>query len=174
MKKKARQNKRDTVSRSPWRVVSMIVVCVLLFVAGFFYAGRQHFLSMDFGMKNSKLRKQIEQLESEKRRLILAKETSLSPAEIKKAAKKLGLLDPPAIDGQLAQAIPASSIEKPPIQAAKPVENTPLVIKTASVAGTAQPTAKTLVAKVEKTERGERTRFAESTPKPAKKTIASE
>ena len=33
-------------------------------------------------MKNSRLRKQIDDLESEKRRLLLAREVSLSPAEI--------------------------------------------------------------------------------------------
>lgn len=60
---------------------------------GFFFAARSHFASIDFGIKNSKLRKQIEELESDKRRLILSKEIALSPGEIKKAAKKLGLTE---------------------------------------------------------------------------------
>lgn len=36
------------------------------------------------------MRRQIEELEAAKRRLLLAKETTLSPSEIKKAAKKIG------------------------------------------------------------------------------------
>ncbi len=65
----------------------------MILVVGFFFAARQHFSSIDFGIKNSKLRKQIDELESDKRRLILAKEIALSPAEIKKAAKKIGLTE---------------------------------------------------------------------------------
>jgi hypothetical protein len=64
-----------------------------MLVAGFFFAARSHFSSIDFGIKNSRLRKQIEELEADKRRLLLSKEIALSPAEIKKAAKKIGLTE---------------------------------------------------------------------------------
>ena len=57
---------------------------------GFFLAARQHFATMEFGLRNSKLRKQVEDLEAERRRLILAKEVSLSPMELKQTAAKLG------------------------------------------------------------------------------------
>lgn len=79
---------RDPV---PWRYCLLTLCCGVLLVAGFFFAARQHFSSIDFGIKNSSLKKQIEELEAEKRRLLLMKEIALSPAEIKKAAKKLGL-----------------------------------------------------------------------------------
>jgi hypothetical protein len=69
----------------------MTLFCGLFLVVGFFFAARQHFSSIDYGIKNSKLRKQIDELQGEKRRLILEKEIALSPAEIKKAAKKIGL-----------------------------------------------------------------------------------
>lgn len=77
----------------PWRYCLLTLVCGALLVGGFFLAARTHFSSVDFGIKNSSLKKQLEDLEAEKRRLILLKETALSPAEIKKAAKKLGLTE---------------------------------------------------------------------------------
>ena len=77
----------------PWRYWLLTLVCGVFLVGGFFLAARSHFSSMDFGIKNSSLKKQIEDLESEKRRLLLLKEIALSPTEIKKAAKKLGLTE---------------------------------------------------------------------------------
>jgi AmiR/NasT family two-component response regulator len=70
----------------------MIVVAGAILVVGFFFAAQQHFSSIDYGIKNSRLRKQIDELEAEKRRLLLAKEVSLSPSEIKKAARKMGFM----------------------------------------------------------------------------------
>lgn len=75
----------------PWRYCLLTLVCGLFLVGGFFYAARQHFSAVEYGIKNAKLRQQKEDLESEQRRLFLAREVSLSPAEIKKAAKKIGL-----------------------------------------------------------------------------------
>lgn len=77
----------------PWRYCLLTLVCGVFLVGGFFIAARSHFASIDFGIKNSTLKKQLEDLESEKRRLTWLKETALSPAEIKKAAKKLGLTE---------------------------------------------------------------------------------
>ena len=45
---------------------------------------------MDYGFKNSKLKKQLEDLEAEKRRLLLAREVTLSPFEIQKVSRSLG------------------------------------------------------------------------------------
>lgn len=94
-RKKTPENKksqRTTRGRTPisWKYCLLTLVCGSVLVVGFFLAARQHFSSIDFGIKNSKLRKQIENLESDKRRFILAKEIALSPGEIKKAAQKLG------------------------------------------------------------------------------------
>lgn len=77
----------------PWRYCLLTLLCGVFLVGGFFFAARSHFSSIDFGIKNSSLKKQLEDLESEKRRLTLLKEIALSPAEIKKAAKKLGLTE---------------------------------------------------------------------------------
>lgn len=97
MKKRipANPNKTSGVKRErdpiPWKYCVLTLVCGLLLVGGFFVAARQHFSVMDFAIKNAKLRREKESLESEQRRLYLTREISISPAEIKKAAKKIGL-----------------------------------------------------------------------------------
>ena len=104
--------------------------CIALLASGFFFAAHQHFSSMDFGMKNSRLRRQIDQLEAEKRRLMLAKEISLSPAEIKKAIKKAGMMDPLPAD---IQPVVASVSAKAKTVPATVAVDKALVTKTASV-----------------------------------------
>ena len=78
------------VDQQKVRMLLVSLVCVAVVAAGFFFAARQHFATMEFGLKNSQLRKQVDNLEAERRRLILAKEVSLSPASIKQTASKLG------------------------------------------------------------------------------------
>lgn len=91
------KNKSERVRRErdpiPWRYCFLTLGCGLLLVAGFFFAARQHFSVMDFAIKNSKLRREKESLEAEQRRLYITREISLSPSEIKKVAKKIGLQD---------------------------------------------------------------------------------
>jgi len=133
--KRAKQAAKQTVG-SPSRAhqigrVGVVFGCGVLFLTGFFFTGRQHFASMDFGMKNSRMRAQVEELEAEKRRLLLAREISSSPTEIKKVAKKTGLSD-----GAIA---PAVASVTPTLAKSVPAENTstpgkPTVVKTASVA----------------------------------------
>jgi hypothetical protein len=89
-KSKPQSTRRDPI---PWKYCFLTLACGLMLVVGFFFAARSHFSSIDFGIKNSKLRKQIEELEADKRRLLLSREIALSPAEIKKAAKKIGLTE---------------------------------------------------------------------------------
>lgn len=76
-----------------WKYGFLTLVCGLILVIGFFFAARQHFSSIDFSIKNSRLKKQIEELETAKRLLQLDKEIALTPAEIKKAARKIGLTE---------------------------------------------------------------------------------
>jgi hypothetical protein len=114
------------------RTYTLMFVCGLLLVSGFFFAARQHFASMDYGMKNSRLRKQVEELEAEKRRLLLAREVSLSPGEIKRAAKKTGLADPAAA-AMTAQVASATKEKAAPQTSA---ESRTLVIKTSAVSST--------------------------------------
>ena len=74
-----------------WSFMLLVVVCACVVAAGFFFAARQHFTSMDYGIKNSKLREQLQNLETEQRRLLLAREVALSPVAIRKAAARIGL-----------------------------------------------------------------------------------
>lgn len=77
----------------PWSYFVVIAICGCILAAGFFLAARQHFASMELGMTNSKMRSQLEDLESENRRLTLAREVAFSPAEITKTARSLGFLE---------------------------------------------------------------------------------
>jgi len=105
----------------------------------FFFAGRQHFSSMDYGMKNSRLRRQIDELQAEKRRLLLAREISLSPAEIKKAAKKVGFSDSPEAQPEIAQLATTTKEKALPTTAAAPIK--PMIVRTASVSPIPAPIA---------------------------------
>lgn len=113
----------------PWRYFMMTVLCSLFLVVGFFFAARQHFSAIDYGIKNSRLRKQIDELETEKRQLMLAKEIALSPAEIKKAAKKMGLSAMTASNIEAFRAVGKTAPEQPKaekIVAVKPEVKLPI------------------------------------------------
>ena len=118
----ANSNKNSSVKRErdpiPWKYCILTLVCGLLLVGGFFVAARQHFSVMDFAIKNAKLRREKENLESEQRRLYLTREISISPAEIKKAAKKIGLQELTAQSIQIM--MPKKSTDKK--QADKPAD----------------------------------------------------
>lgn len=73
-----------------WSSILLTIFCAAIIAVGFFFAALQHFATIDLGFKNSNLRKQVEDLNAEKRRLLLAKEVALSPAEITKTARNLG------------------------------------------------------------------------------------
>lgn len=79
---------------SRWKLYMLMSLCSLIVVTGSFFAARQHFASWDYSIRNSRLRKQIEDLETEKRRLLLAREVATSPTEIKRVAKKLNIDQP--------------------------------------------------------------------------------
>jgi hypothetical protein len=90
-----RTKTRPTVTSSSrelsWSFILLVIVCTCVVAVGFFFAASQHFTSMDYGIKNSKLREQLRNLEAEKRRLLLAREVASSPLAIRKAARGLGL-----------------------------------------------------------------------------------
>lgn len=73
-----------------WRYFIVMLICGCVLAAGFFFAARQHFSSMEYGINNSKLRKQLEDLEAENRRLRHSREVAMSPGEIKKVARNFG------------------------------------------------------------------------------------
>lgn len=133
MKKK---NARQTAGKATRvKTYLLIAMCMLLFVAGLFFTARQNFSSMDYGMKNSNLRKQVDDLESQKRRLLLARETSMSPAEIKKAAKRIGLFGEEISQKVVAQVTSATKEKVAPNVNAP---SNPLITKTVAVAPAAK------------------------------------
>jgi hypothetical protein len=101
------------------RLYLMMGLTAAIILTGFFFAARQHFTSIDYSIRNSSLRRQLEELESEKRRLLLAKERSTSPYEIKKAVQKLGIGVSTEMAPQLASAVtsgPSGGGSKPLVQ----------------------------------------------------------
>lgn len=101
----------------------LMFACAACLIVGFFFAARQHFSSIDFSIKNSRLRKMSEELESDKRRLLLTKEIALSPSEIKKAAQKIGFKAMTASSIEMFRPAAAVKSEKPRAEkpdAAKP------------------------------------------------------
>ncbi len=92
-KKMSRDNVRRESEPLSWKYFLVTIASGAVLVGGFFVAARTHFASINYCIKNSELKKQLGELEAEKRRLILSKEIALAPAEIKKAARKLGLVE---------------------------------------------------------------------------------
>src|SRR5687768_1133977 len=91
IRKRPRATAASPSRELPWSFVLLAVICACVVAAGFFFAARQHFTSMEYGLKNSKLREQLQNLEAEKRRLLLAREVAHSPVAISKAARGLGM-----------------------------------------------------------------------------------
>ena len=79
--------------RTSWQYYTAATLCCAVLVAGFFFAARQHFSSMEYGLQNSRLRRELDELQAEKRRLLLNREVSLSPVELKKAIRRVGFVD---------------------------------------------------------------------------------
>jgi len=119
-----------------WHFFAIATVCCAVLVAGFFFAARQHFSSMEFGLQNSKLRRQIDELESEKRRLLVAREISMSPAELRKAAKRFGSDEEPSI--QIVSGKQTFALTVEPAKATSTVPSSK-VIKTVITAPTNKP-----------------------------------
>lgn len=95
------KSKKKTTSRSsrvrlecepvPWKFTLTAILFAVLLGFGFFWAANLHFVSMNIGINNNNLRGQIDDLRSKNRRLTLARETALSPQEIRDAARRIGL-----------------------------------------------------------------------------------
>ena len=150
-----RNRPKTAPAGSRWRTYTLILTCGLLTATGFFLAGRQHFSWMDYGMKNSRLRKQIDDLQAEKRRLLLAREISLSPAEIKKAAKKVGLSDAEGnatvaqvVTSTKDKAVPAANAGSAALATTSPASK-PMVTRTVAVS----PVAQAMIASYKKSDR---------------------
>ena len=69
----------------------VLTTCFALLFVGYFVAAKVHFASMQVNYESETLRSQLTQLDAEKRKLIIAKETASDPAHISRAARGLGL-----------------------------------------------------------------------------------
>ena len=155
------RRERDPI---PWRYCFLTLVCGFFLVGGFFVAARQHFSSIDLSIKNSRLKKQIEELEADKRRFLLAKEIALTPSEIKKAAKKIGLTEMTASNIEVYRPVSESSANSQP---EKSVDTRP---KQAFVnKPTDEKTAEKKTVKDEKKPRGTKSEKEDTTVRIAKK-----
>lgn len=94
-KRNVKRTNRRKNTRPPlaWRGILVTTFCFCVLFAGFFFAASHHFSSMDLGMRNSELRNQLDELQAENRRLLLAKETAMSPGRIRDVAKNIGFAD---------------------------------------------------------------------------------
>lgn len=115
------ESSRQAIS---WKYSALTLICGAILVTGFFFAGKLHFSSMDYGIRNSRLRKQLDEMEAEKRRLLLSREITLSPAELMKAAKKIGFSQSSDAK-EIAKAAPTAETIK-----AKQAPTVPVVQKT--------------------------------------------
>lgn len=124
-----------TVARefTPWKYFVVIALCGFVLAAGFFLAAKQHFSSMDLGIKNSKLREQLKALESENRRLLLSREVAFAPEEIKRAAINLGFhsIQPEIPMAISSVAATTNSQKRPVVEIAADKHQTPTVQMTA-------------------------------------------
>jgi hypothetical protein len=113
-----------------WVYVAVTVACVCFLAIGFFFAARQHFTAMDLGIKNSKLRKQLEEMEGENRRLVLAREVVRSPLEMKRIAARRGLRNADEVFAptlaSVKQSQPASLVQKTSMTSPAAGANKPL------------------------------------------------
>ncbi len=103
-------------SPMPWGYFILTIICAGVLAAGFFFAAQQHFMAMDLSFKNSDLRKQVDELEGEKRRLLLAREVVRSPGEIMRLARNQGMR--------------TKNTERVIAASVKPSEKNTLVVKT--------------------------------------------
>jgi hypothetical protein len=109
-----------------WVYVLVTIACISFLALGFFFAARQHFMAMDLSIKNSKLRRQVEDMEGENRRLVLAREIVRSPSEVRRIAARRGLRN-------------ADEVFAPVAVAAKPSRGAGLVQKTSMSAPASKP-----------------------------------
>ncbi|MBS1770167.1 MAG: hypothetical protein JSS77_10940 [Acidobacteria bacterium] len=142
--------KKKAKIASPLRVLATMAIAGAIVVSGIFLAATQHFSFWDLSIKNSRLRQQIDALQAEKRRLLVAREVSLSPAEIKKAAEKASLLGTPG-EPAISQSFPKpnaaaiASVQRK--ESTTPVSSAAAVMKTTLVRPALQPNAPVQIAK---------------------------
>jgi hypothetical protein len=126
-----------------WHYYATATACCVVLVAGFFFAARQHFSSMEYGLQNSRLRRQLDELQSEKRKLLVTREVSMSPIELRKAVRRIGFMDSPAshVEAIKSGNLPVQKTVLDAVQTKKPDLNPTKVVKTVMSAPINKPSA---------------------------------
>lgn len=111
------------IDRTPATLTYILLTigCAAFLAAGFFFAAKQHFAAMDLGMKNSTLRKQVEEMEAQNRQLVLAREIGRSPASVKRTASNKGFREKNAM---VATAVSTTTTAAPHVQKTSSVSST--------------------------------------------------
>jgi cell division protein FtsL len=71
--------------------LGLLLLCGLVLASGFVYAGVQHFGALRLGYETQKLRSDLDKAQEEQKRLLMARETAVSPIRLEQAARQLGM-----------------------------------------------------------------------------------
>src|SRR2546423_6780145 len=81
-----RQKEQGAIGR-----LALLLLCGLVLASGFVYAGVQHFGALRLGYETQKLRSGLDKAQEEQKRLLMARETAVSPIRLEQAARQLGM-----------------------------------------------------------------------------------
>jgi cell division protein FtsL len=116
--------------------LALLLLCGLVLASGFVYAGVQHFGALRLGYETQKLRSDLDKAQEEQKRLLMARETAVSPIRLEQAARQLGMqpmmpaqIDPLRQRTEVAEAKAAPAL---PRTEARTLNEAPTVKKAAS------------------------------------------
>jgi cell division protein FtsL len=122
-----RQREQGAVGR-----LALLLLCGLVLASGFVYAGVQHFGALRLGYQTQKLRSDLDKAQEEQKRLLMARETAVSPIRLEQAARQLGMqpmmpaqIDPLRQRTEVAEAKAAPALQRAEALAAKNAASAP-------------------------------------------------
>jgi cell division protein FtsL len=136
--------------------LALLLLCGLVLASGFVYAGVQHIGALRLGYETQKLRSDLDKAQEDQKRLMMARETAVSPIRLEQAARQLGMqpMMPAQIDplrqrtevaqAKAAPALPrteAPTVKKAASASAKVVALKPQKPSSLTIATSAKPTA---------------------------------
>ncbi|HYE66441.1 MAG TPA: hypothetical protein VD966_12715 [Pyrinomonadaceae bacterium] len=71
--------------------LALLLFCGLVLAGGFVFAAGQHFAAVRYGYQSEELRRERTRLLEEQRRLLLEREQAMSPANLERAARGIGM-----------------------------------------------------------------------------------
>src|SRR5881398_1819825 len=110
--------------------LALLLLCGLVLASGFVYAGVQHFGALRLGYETEKLRGDLDKAEEEQKRLLMARETAVSPIRLEQAARQLGMQ--PMMPAQIDPLRQRTAVTEAKAAPASQLIELPTVKKTAS------------------------------------------